>query len=77
MERLRDDWEPHLLEAESLLYGDIGCSDSEEQCTKYKEQYTKNKQEFHTWLNTHMPDYEIWYEQLLVYFISTYFCGAV
>ena len=77
MERLRDDWEPHLLEAESLLYGDIGCSDSEEQCTKYKEQYAKNKQEFHTWLNTHMPDYEIWYEQLLVYFISTYFCGAV
>ncbi|MCI5771150.1 MAG: flagellin lysine-N-methylase, partial [Dorea longicatena] len=77
MERLRDDWEPHLLEAESLLYGDIGCSDSEEQCTKYKEQYTKNKQEFHTWLNTHMPDYEIWYEQLLAYFISTYFCGAV
>ena len=81
MEHLRGDWEsylkPHLLEAESLLYGDIGCSDSEEQCTKYKEQYTKNKQEFHTWLNTHMPDYEIWYEQLLVYFISTYFCGAV
>ena len=37
MERLRDDWEPHLLEAESLLYGDIGCSDSEEQCTKYKD----------------------------------------
>ena len=24
-----------------------------------------------------MPDYEIQYEQLLVYFISTYFCGAV
>lgn len=77
MERLRDDWEPHLLEAESLLYGDIGCSDSEEQCTKYKEQYTKNKREFHEWLNTYMPDYEIQYEQLLVYFISTYFCGAV
>ena len=77
MERLRDDWEPHLLEAESLLYGDIGCSASEEQCTKYKEQYTKNKREFHEWLNTYMPDYEIQYEQLLVYFISTYFCGAV
>ena len=43
MERLRDDWEPHLLEAECLLYGDS----SEEQCTKYKEQYTKNKREFH------------------------------
>ena len=77
MERLRDDWGPHLLEAESLLYGDIGCSDSEEQCTKYKEQYAKNKREFHEWLNTYMPDYEIQYEQLLVYFISTYFCGAV
>ena len=77
MERLRDDWEPYLLEAESLLYGDAVCSGSEEQCTKYKEQYTKNKREFHTWLNTYMPDYEIQYEQLLVYFISTYFCGAV
>lgn len=59
MERLRDDWEPYLLEAESLLYGDAVCSGSEEQCTKYKEQYTKNKREFHTWLNTYMPDYEI------------------
>ena len=60
-----------------MLYGDAVCSGSEEHCTKYKEQYTKNKQEFHTWLNTYMPDYEIQYEQLLVYFISTYFCGAV
>ena len=42
-----------------------------------KEQYAKNKREFHEWLNTYMPDYEIQYEQLLVYFISTYFCGAV
>ena len=77
MERLRDDWEPHLLEAERLLYGDVFCSGSEEQCAKDKARYTQNKQEFHTWLHTHMPDYEIQYEQLLVYFISTYFCGAV
>ena len=76
MERLRDDWEPHLLEAELLLYGD-STQENEEQCTEYKKQYTKNKEEFHTWLKAHMPEYEIQLEQLLVYFISTYFCGAV
>ena len=34
-------------------------------------------QEFHAWMAKEMPEYEIQYEQLLVYFISTYFCGAV
>lgn len=37
----------------------------------------EQKQQFHEWLKEHMPEYEIQYEQLLVYFISTYFCGAV
>ena len=78
MERLRDDWEPHLLEAESLLYGDTGL----QRTVKNNVQSTKNSiqrinENFTTWLNTYMPDYEIQYEQLLVYFISTYFCGAV
>ena len=43
------------------------------QRTVYKEQ-TRIP---HEWLNTYMPDYEIQYEQFLVYFISTLFCGAV
>ena len=34
-------------------------------------------QEFHAWMAKETPEYEIQYEQLLVYFISTYFCGAV
>ena len=34
-------------------------------------------QEFHAWMAKEMPEYEIQHEQLLVYFISTYFCGAV
>ena len=38
MERLRDDWEPHLLEAESLLYGDIGL----QRTVKNNVQSTKN-----------------------------------
>ena len=35
------------------------------------------QQEFYAWMAKEMPEYEIQYEQLLVYFISTYFCGAV
>ena len=42
-----------------------------------KKHYLKNRQEFHTWLKENIPESEIQYEQLLVYFISTYFCGAV
>ena len=78
MERLRDDWGPHLLEAEKFTlrrYWFAATVKNNVQSTK--EQYAKNKREFHEWLNTYMPDYEIQYEQLLVYFISTYFCGAV
>lgn len=76
MERLRDDWEPHLLEAEQLLYGDVSKKNGAKH-TWHQKQYTKNKQEFHIWLKEHMPEFEIQFEQLLVYFISTYFCGAV
>lgn len=76
MERLRDDWEPYLLEAEKLLYGHLKTTDEKTQAED-KERYMEQKQQFHEWLKEHMPEYEIQYEQLLVYFISTYFCGAV
>ena len=90
MERLRDDWEPHLLEAEQILYGESGCytcdkkhpwtyteSREKTKAETDKKKYMKNRKEFHSWLKEQMPDYEIQCEQLLVYFISTYFCGAV
>ena len=76
MEHLRDDWKPRLLESEQILYGNIKENDPRKWETD-KKHYLKNRQEFHTWLQENMPEYEIQYEQLLVYFISTYFCGAV
>ena len=39
--------------------------------------YLQLHQEFEKWQKTHLPEYDVWMEQLLVYFISTYFCGAV
>lgn len=65
LERLRDDWEPQLREAEDLLY------------RKGQECYTQMQQEFSGWLEERMPEWKVQCEQLLVYFISTYFCGAV
>ena len=65
LERLRDDWEPHLREAETLLY------------QKGQKQYLKVQREFEKWLSKQRQEWEVQYEQLLVYFISTYFCGAV
>ncbi len=65
LELLADDWEETLFEAESLLYG------AEE------EDYNKLKAAFAAWRATNLPDWDIMEEQLLVYFITTYFCGAV
>jgi len=65
LELLRDDWEEHLQETASVLYGKDAAS------------YKKLHRDFADWLKQTMPDYEIWLEQLLVYFLQTYFCGAV
>lgn len=65
LERLRDDWEPYLREAEALLY------------RKGQKHYLEVRKEFSDWLNVHMPEWSVQCEQLLVYFLSTYFCGAV
>ena len=70
MEHLRADWESYLQEAEKLLYRNVNEKID-------KKQYVEIIQEFHAWMAKEMPEYEIQYEQLLVYFISTYFCGAV
>ncbi len=65
LELLRADWQIHLWETEDILY------------KKGAEHYTKLKQEFDEWMKEYMPKWEIMSEQLMVYFIHTYFCGAV
>lgn len=65
LEPLADDWEDILNETESLLY-DVG-----------EANYLKVKEEFAAWKKSSFPDWDIMTEQLLVYFIITYFCGAV
>lgn len=65
LELLHENWEDHLRECEYLLYGE----DS--------EYYADLHREFTQWLSQNMPDAPVLWEQLLVYFIDTYFCGAV
>lgn len=65
LEQLHDHWEMHLNETEDILYR--AGSDS----------YMEKKEAFTEWISNHLPDYDRWMEHLLVYFIQTYFCGAV
>lgn len=65
LELLREDWDKHLQETAAILYA------------SGEEFYEELEAGFAKWLKEHMPDYEIWLEQLLVYFVQTYFCGAV
>ncbi len=65
LEQLHDHWEIHLEETEAILYR-AGSGP-----------YWEQREEFYGWMKKHMADYPIWMEHLLVYFIQTYFCGAV
>ncbi|MBP3568580.1 MAG: flagellin lysine-N-methylase [Lachnospiraceae bacterium] len=65
LEFLADDWEDTLLETEEMLY------------KAGEAEYLEIKQHFAEWKTEHFPDWDIMLEQLLVYFIYTYFCGAV
>lgn len=65
LEALADDWEETLFQTEQTLY------------QAGEQNYRKLKQEFDSWKAEHFPDWDIMLEQLLVYFITTYFCGAV
>lgn len=69
LEHLRSDWEMVLREAESLLFKDVSEND--------RDSYRWISKEFGAYIMTEYSDWEIQKEQLLVYFISTYFCGAV
>ena len=65
LERLRDDWEPWLLEAEDILFSEGVTS------------YESIHREFERWLSASSFSWEILGEQLLVYLVFDYFCGAV
>ena len=66
LEHLSDEWEPYLEQCWKLLYEDKAGS--------YREKHEK----FRTWSSLQVDiNLEIILEQLLVYFIFTYFCGAV
>lgn len=65
LEKLREDWEPYLYETEDILFGGG------------KDVFDKKHMEFTEWLKENLPSWEIMLEQLMVYFVSTYFCGAV
>ena len=64
LELLREDWDMLLQETEVTLYGKGECA--------YHERLT----EFESWAKEY-TDIEIHLEQLLVYFLFTYFPGAV
>ena len=65
LEFLTEEWECDLKEAKQRLYrnGAQAYADIKE---KYKE-----------WRSRYLSDWDIMAEQLMVYFLSTYFCGAV
>lgn len=65
LELLREDWYGLLCEAEEILY----------HCPE--EEYIKMHLEFAEWRKSSRPEWEIQTEQILVYFLFTYFCGAV
>lgn len=65
LELLREDWDHGLNEAEELLYW------------RGPGAYASLRDEFGTWVRTDSKEWEVQKEQLLVYFIFTYFCGAV
>ncbi len=68
LEFLCDDWEPYLDKCRETLYGD-GAKAYRDMRNKFKEYC----------LQTPIDgiDMDILLEQLLVYFVFTYFCGAV
>ena len=65
LELLREDWDEHLQETAIVLYGED------------EKTYRKLHESFTTWQKQYKPDFPIILEQLLVYFVQTYFCGAV
>lgn len=65
LEALKPDWRRVLTESEVRLYG-MGA-----------DAYRRYCEEYEWWMDEHFPDWQVKCEQLFVYFVYTYFCGAV
>ena len=68
LEVLKADWPDYVKRAEVTLYGEG------------QRAYENHRQRFHKDVGLHSSQYETWscwLEQLMVYFVFTYFCGAV
>lgn len=65
LERLREQWDQLLIETQMILY------------VQGAESYGALHEEFARWVSENAPNLTIQLEQLAVYFISTYFPGAV
>ncbi len=68
LEVLNTDWPAYVKKAEFVLYGNG------------QRTYERNRQRFHKSIGIKSNSYDIWarwLEQLMVYFIYIYFCGAV
>ncbi len=79
LELLKADWHVATREAEECLYGweqDVSRS-QEEVFSEAIEKYAVISAEFEKWKEEHFSKWDIICEQLLVYFVFTYFCGAV
>ncbi len=68
LEVLKTEWPDYVKRAEVLLYGEG------------QKVYEENRQRFHKNVGLKSDSYDVWscwLEQLMVYFVFTYFCGAV
>lgn len=68
LEILKEDWPEYVKKAEFTLYADG------------QNTYESNRRSFHKMIGLKGSQYEYWtnyLEQLMVYFVFTYFCGAV
>ena len=68
LEVLKEDWPEYIKRAEFVLYGNG------------QRTYEENRQRFHKSMGLKSGSYDTWacwMEQLMVYFVFTYFCGAV
>jgi len=64
-ESLKEDWPIWLTEVEDWLYADG------------QKHYVQTEREFLEWMRQDGTDWQIPFEHLAVYFLFTYFCGAV
>lgn len=62
LEVLKSDWPDYVKKAERILYGE-GQGFYDEQFKKFQKMKPS--------------EFDVWVEQLMVYFVFTYFCGAV